>query len=93
MFSQDEYISSLKDYATLGIKKLDYATVTSTPFEVMNSTFMENAIGLNNMWQPLSSSYTQTDNNGTTTKKDDELSDEGVASRDGNKNEGTKANK
>ena len=94
VFGQDEYITFLKDYATLGIKKLDYATVTSTPFEVMNSTFMENAIGLNEMWQPLSSSYTQTDNNtGGVTKKDDQLSDEGVASRDGNKNEGTKAGK
>lgn len=94
VFSQDEYISSLKDYATLGLKKLDYATVTSTPFEVMNSTFMENAIGINEMWKPLSSSYTQTDNDsGRQTKKDDELSPEGISSRDGNKNEGTQAGK
>ena len=36
----------------------------------MNSTFMENAIGINEMWKPLSSSYTQTENDsGGQTKK------------------------
>ena len=60
----------------------------------MNSTFMENAIGINEMWKPLSSSYTQTENDsGGQTKKDDELSPEGISSRDGNKNEGTQAGK
>lgn len=95
VFSQDEYTTSLKDYATLGIKRLDYATVSSTPFEVMNSTFMENAIGINEMWQPLNTSYVQSGNDnkgGGQTKKDDELSPEGISSRDNNKNEGTKAN-
>lgn len=94
IFSQDEYLTQLKDKATLGIDKMDYATVTKTPFEVMNSAFMENALGLNDLWEPLKTSYTQTNNDGGgVVKKDDQLSDEGIASRDGNKNETTRSSK
>jgi hypothetical protein len=60
----------------------------------MNSMFMESALNINELWQPLSSSYTQSSSDGGgQTKSDDELSDSGIATRDGDKNEGTRANK
>ena len=95
-FNRSEVLSELKDKSTLGLSdKMDYATASGkTPFEVMNDTYMENALGLIDMWRPLSSSYTQTDNvGGGQTKKDDDLSDEAIATRDSGKNEGTKAGK
>lgn len=83
IFSQDEYLTQLKDMATLGISPLDYATILKTPYEVMNSTFMENALDITSMWKPLSSSYTETNNTGGgQTKKDDNLSEEGEKSRE-----------
>ena len=80
--------------ATLGLPcKTDLATLTKTPFEMMNATYMENALGLDTLWQPLASSYTQSGDNegGGQTKKDGDLSEEGADSRDSGKNEGTKA--
>ena len=93
IFGQDEYITSLQNMATVGIPcKTDLATITKTPFEMMNATYMENALGLDELWKPLATSYTQTDNeSGGQTKSDDKLSDEGADSRDSGKNEGTKA--
>jgi len=95
-FSQKEYVSQLKDAATTGIPKaIDYATaLDSTPYEVMCSTFMENALGIKDgLWKPLQTSYTQSGDIGAPTKPDDELTEEGVATRDKNKNETTKARK
>ena len=93
IFGQDEYITSLQNMATVGIPcKTDLATVTKTPFEMMNATYMEHALGLEALWTPLASSYTQSTNEGGgQTKSDDDLSDEGADSRDSGKNEGTKA--
>ena len=72
---------------------MDYATASGkTPFEVMNDTYMENALGLIDMWRPLTSSYTQSNKeSGGQTKADDDLTDSAIATRDGEKNEGTKA--
>ena len=96
VFNKDEYLSQLKDQATLGIPvKMDYATAGGkSPLDVMNDGFMENALGLTNIWKPLSSSYTQSGKeSGGQTKKDDELSDSAISTRDAGKNEGTKAGK
>jgi len=96
IFNKDEYLSELKDQATLGVPvKMDYATAGGkSPYEVMNDAFMESALGLDKLWKPLSSSYTQSDKKGGgQTKKDDELSDSGIATKEGGKNEGTKAGK
>ena len=96
VFNKEECLNQLKDQATLGLPvKMDYATAGGkTPYEVMNDTYMESAMALNNIWTPLSSSYTQSDkSSGGQTKSDDQLTDEGAASRDGGKNEGTKAGK
>lgn len=96
VFNKDEYLKQLKEQATLGLPvKMDYATAGGkTPYEVMNDTYMEAAMRLNDIWTPLSSSYTQSDKSiGGQTKSDDQLTDEGATSRDGGKNEGTKAGK
>ena len=75
-------------------KKLDWATIDKSPLEVMNSTLMENALGLVDLWQPLKTSFTQTDNeSGGQEKSDDDLSESGIATRDKGKNETTKAGK
>lgn len=95
VFNKEEYLNQLKDQATLGLPvKMDYATAGGkSPYEVMNDTFVESALGITDLWKPLSSSYTQTDNSGKQTKNDDDLSPEGEKSRDGEKNAGTKAGK
>lgn len=98
-FSQDEKATQYKDAATLGLPvATDYATcLGDTPYEMMCKTFMENALGIKaGLWQPLSTSYTQTgDENtgGAPTKDDDDLTDAGVKTRDGDKNKTTKAAK
>lgn len=97
VFNKDEYLSQLKDQATLGLPvKMDYATASGkTPYEVMNDTYMESALGITSLWTPLSSSYTASGSpeGVKPTKKDDEISDETVKTRDAGKNEGTKAGK
>ena len=75
---------------------MDYATASGkTPYEVMNDTYMESALGITSLWTPLSSSYTASGSpeGVKPTKKDDEISDETVKTRDAGKNEGTKAGK
>lgn len=89
-FSQDEYVNQMKDAASLGVPvAMDYATALgSTPYEVMCATYMENALGIKDgLWKPLQTSYTQTgESEGAPEKKIDDLSPEGVATRDGDKN-------
>lgn len=97
-FSRSELLEQYSAAATVGLPvATDYATcLGSTPYEMMNKTFMENAMGIKDgLWKPLSTSYTQsnTDEGGAPTKDDDEITDEGVATRDGDKNKKTKANK
>ena len=95
-FSQKEYVAQMKDAATTGLPvAMDYATsLGNTPYEVMCSTFMEDALGIKNgLWKPLQTSYTQSGNPGAPEKPIDELTDEGIATRDGNKNATTKARK
>lgn len=95
-YNRDEYIALLKELATLGGSSLDYMVCVSgkTPYEVINDVRF-NAMSLNlNQWLiPLSSTYTQSSNEvGRPESADGDLSEEGTATRDGNKNEGTKAN-
>lgn len=97
-FSQDEKATQYKDAATLGLPvATDYATcLGDTPYEMMCKTFMENALGIKaGLWQPLSTSYTQSGNDegGAPEKDDGDLTDSGVKTRDGNKNATTKAAK
>lgn len=97
-FSQDEKIKQFKEAATLGLPvATDYATALGkSPYEMMCSTLMENELGLKNgLWKPLQTSYVQNSDSegGAPEKPDGELTEEGIATRDGNKNAGTKAGK
>lgn len=95
-FSHDEKVKQLKEAATLGLPvATDYATILGqTPYRMMCATLMENELGIKSgLWTPLQTSYVQSGNeSGAPTKADDELTDEGIATRDGDKNAGTKAN-
>lgn len=96
-YNRDTYIGFMKEMATLGGNPIDYFVCSTgkTPFEVINDVRF-NALALNiNQWLiPLSSSYTQSSNSdtgGRPQSNDSDLTDEGVKTRDGNKNEGTNA--
>lgn len=97
-FSQEDYVKRIKDAATTGLPvAMDYATsLGSTPYEVMCSTYMENALGIKDgLWKPLTTSYTQSGDGsqGAPEKDIDELSPEGIATRESGKNETTKSRK
>ena len=96
VFDIDEKMSQRKDKATLGIDAMDYATLDgSSPSRVVNNAFMMRSLGLMNYFTPLSSSYTQSGTSGNEgggqTKNEDDLSDEGLATREGEKDTGTQA--
>ena len=87
-------ISNMKDMATLGGNAIDYFVCATgkTPYEVINDVRF-NAMSLNiNQWLvPLSSTYTQSSSStsndvGRPTKNEDDLTEEGAATRDGDKN-------
>ena len=95
IFGLDEYKKALKEEVALcSPKKLDWATIDKSPYEVMNSTFMEEALGLVDIWKPLTSSFNTSDKeSGGQEKSPDELSDSGIKTKDGGKNGTTKAGK
>lgn len=97
-FSHKDYVDQMSAAATMGLPvATDYATsLGQTPYEMMCSTFMENALGIKNgLWKPLTTSYTQSssDTGGRPPSNEDDLSAEGIAARDGAKSETTKAAK
>lgn len=93
-FTQEDYVNLRKDAAALGVPvKMELATSLGyTPYEVVQNTGFENALGLDQLWKPLSSSYTSnvaatSDANGGAEEKNlDDLSEEGLATREGDKN-------
>lgn len=92
-FNKVEYLTSLKDQAALGLPvKTDYATASGvTPYEMMNMTYMENALDFTSKWKPLTSSYNSSasvssSTGGAPTKDDGTLTDEGEKTRDKSKN-------
>ena len=90
-FSRSDYINTMQSLATLGLPvKMDLATAAGyTPYQVMQSTIMENALGLQDLWKPLNSSYVQSSSqnqNGAPEKDLDSLSDEGLKTKEGDKN-------
>ena len=85
----------MKDAATLGGSALDYLTsLMGNPYDAYCKLMFENTIGIKDLMIPLQSSFTQSNkkDSGGQTKSDDELSDSGIATRDGDKNAGTSAN-
>lgn len=100
-FSQPDYINQMKEAATLGLPvAMDYATALGrSPYEIMCATYMEHSLGIkgkNSLWEPLQSSYTQSTTNsssGAPEKDPEDLTDEGIATRDDEKNATTAASK
>lgn len=91
-----DYEEALQKKASFGLELLDYATIRKTPYEMMNSSRMENAMELSRLWVPLTSSHTQSGSiaeRGAPTKDPDDLSDEGLKTRDEDKNGTTQAEK
>lgn len=86
-FSHEDYLNNIQKLATLGLPvKMDLATAAGyTPYQVLQATAMENALNLNELWKPLNSSYVQSSSSGAPEKNPDDLTDEGVATKDGNK--------
>lgn len=96
-YNREDYINSLKDSATLGNNPMLYLTsLGQTPYEIECGLRMSMNSGIRDLLVPLKTTYTDSANNGENTggapTKGDDISDEGAATRDGNKNEGTKAN-
>lgn len=94
-YNQDEYRSSMKDAATLGGSALDYLTSTGdSPYMALQKLNFENTLGIKDLMIPLQSSYTMSSDSktGAPVKSEDELSESGAATRNGDKNAGTKAN-
>ena len=96
-YNKENYVNSLKESATLGNNPMLYLTaLDQTPYEVECGLRMSIGLGIRDYLVPLKTTYTDQSNGSATggapTKSDDELTAEGVSSRDGNKNEGTKAN-
>lgn len=96
-YNQDEYQSSMKDIATLGGSAMDYLTsVMGNPYDAYSKILFENAIGIKNIMVPLQSSYNMSSSSnsegGRPVSNDDDLSESGIATRDGEKNASTSAN-
>nr|DAY89440.1 MAG TPA: portal protein [Caudoviricetes sp.] len=97
IFSQEDLITRLKEAATLGGSAMDYLTALGdTPYEAYCKLLMEQTLDIKSLMIPLSTSFTQgaeSDTGGAPKKSEDELSEEGIDTRDAGKNEGTKAQK
>lgn len=93
-YNRDDYINSLKESATLGNNPLLYLTALGqTPYEVECGLRMSIQSGIRDLLVPLKTTYTDSGNiGGAPTKSDDELSPEGISSRENDKGEKTKAN-
>lgn len=90
-YNREEYVKEMASGATSGvITAMDYMTALgSTPYEAYCKILFENAIGLKEILTPLSTSYTQSaaDSAGRPQIDDDDLSAEGIATRDGEKHD------
>lgn len=88
--TKSDYVSRMKDGATLGAGAMNYLTsLGMTPYEANNMLLMEKTMGIVDLMTPLSSSYTSNTTSGETGRPQsdlDDLSESGLATRDGNKN-------
>lgn len=96
-YNVDDYIALKKDELAFGGSLLSYLTALGkTPYEAINEIRFDNAIGIKDMMKPLVTSYTTTDkagdkNTGRSEEDDSDLSEEGISTRDGGKNDITAA--
>ena len=94
-FNWKDYVDTLKESATLGGDAMDWLTaIGNTPYEAWCKIKFEQATGIKSMLTPLSSSYTQSgkSDGGAPEKDIDELSPEGLDTRESGKNDTTAAN-
>ena len=90
-YTHDEYIQQLSSASTLGVSTaMDYMTALGkTPYEAYCGMLFENTIGIKNVLSPLTSSYNSSSvsKNGRPEDDIEDLSEEGLATREGEKNE------
>lgn len=89
-YNHNDFVNEMKEAATLGGSKMDYllSLGESDPYQTINKLRFENDIlKIADYMIPLQSTYTQSSKGGAPTKPDDEISDEGQATRDSGKNE------
>lgn len=97
-YNREDYVNLMKESATLGNNPLLYLTsLGQTPYEVECGLRMTMQSGIRDLLVPLKTTYTDSSNNGSDTggaptKSDGDISDAGLATRDGDKNSGTQAN-
>ena len=93
-YNQEEYISMKKDELSFGGSFLSYLTaIGKTPWEAINELRFDQKIGIKDLARALATSYTTTDksgdaNTGRSETDGSDLTEEGVATRDGEKNAG-----
>lgn len=91
-YNQEDYQSSMKDILSFGGSMMDYLTSCGqTPYQALQQLNFENALNLKSLMIPLQTSYTA---NGSTSNiggrpTEDEVTEEGQKTRDGNKNGNT----
>lgn len=91
-YTKDQAIKEARESATLGVpgSKIRYAVLMGTqPKDIYGMQILENDIlNISDNWVPLHSTYTESSNNrGAPTKDDSDLSDEGIDTRDQDKND------
>lgn len=93
--NKEDYQKEMGTLASLGGSAMDLLTSHGdTPYEALQKLNFENALGIKDLMHPLQTSYTQssTSDGGAPTKDETELTEEGLKTKEGSKNEGTKAN-
>ena len=93
-YNRDSYIKNLKELFAFGAGQLDYIVCATgkTPYEVINDLrFNYEVLNINQWLITPQSAYTQSssDSPGAPKKDEGELTDSGIATRDGDKNTGT----
>lgn len=94
-YNREDYINTLKESATLGNNPLLYLTALGQdPYEVECGLRMTMSSRIRDYLVPLKTTYTDSSNNGKggAPSKGDDITEGGLATRDGDKNAGTKAN-
>lgn len=95
IYNWQEVFEKLKEAGSLGMpsKMIACASLGMSPSSVINMTFLENEVlGLHDKFIPLSSSYTQSGDGDTTSSggrpsNGDDISEEGLKTRDEDKND------
>ena len=89
-YNQEEYQTMKKDVLAFGGSVMDYLTACGdTPYIAYQKLNFENMLGIKDLMKPLQTSYTTSSKENTKGRPpsdDEDLSDEGIKTRDGDKN-------